>query len=155
VRPKHEKTAAVGLERQGFDVYVPLHRVRRRWSDRIKEVDEVLFSPYIFCRFSREQRMRVLNSASVDAIVGFGKTDAPVSDDEIAAIRTLLASGRPLMPWPYLRIGQHVAIEHGPLAGMRGVVVRDDKSWRVAVSVEALGRSIAVELDRDMIHGRQ
>jgi hypothetical protein len=44
-----------------------------------------------------------------------------------------------------------VAIERGPLAGLRGVVLRDQDSWRVVVSVEALDRSLAVEVDRDMI----
>jgi transcription antitermination factor NusG len=152
VRPKHEKAAALNLGHQGFEEYVPLHRVRRRWSDRVKELDAVLFPGYIFCRFPRHDRLRVLNSPSVESIVGFGKTDIPVDETEIQAVRTLVASGRPLAPWPFLRIGQNVAIENGPLAGVRGVVLRDQNSWRVVVSVDALDRSIAVEVDRDMIH---
>lgn len=152
VRPKHEKAAALNLGRQGFEEYVPLHRVRRRWSDRVKELDAVLFPGYIFCRFPRHDRLRVLNSPSVESIVGFGKTDIPVDEAEIQAVRTLVASGRPLAPWPFLRIGQNVAIETGPLAGVRGVVLREQDSWRVVVSVDALDRSIAVEVDRDMIH---
>jgi len=151
VRPKHEKAAAISLGRQGFEEFVPVHRVRRRWSDRVKDVDAVLFPGYIFCRFPRHDRLRVLNSPSVESIVGFGKTDIPVDDAEIHAVRTLVASGRPLAPWPFLRIGQNVAIESGPLAGVRGVVLRDPDSWRVVVSVEALDRSIAVEVDRDVI----
>jgi transcription antitermination factor NusG len=151
VRPKHEKTAAFNLVRQGFEEFVPLHRVRRRWSDRIKELDAVLFPGYIFCRFSSHQRLRVLNSPGVESIVGCGKKDVPVDDAEIGAVRLLIASGRPLAPWPYLRIGQNVAIESGPLAGLRGVVLRDENAWRVVVTVEALDRSIAIELDREMI----
>jgi transcription antitermination factor NusG len=151
VRPKHEKAAAVNLGRQGFEEYVPVHRVRRRWSDRVKELDAVLFPGYIFCRFPRHDRLRVLNSPSVESIVGFGKTDIPVDDAEIQAVRALVASGRPLAPWPFLRIGQNVAIDSGPLAGLRGVVLRDQDSWRVVVSVEALDRSVAVQVDRDMI----
>jgi transcription antitermination factor NusG len=151
VRPKHERVAAHNLERQGFEEYVPLHRVRRRWSDRVKNLDAVLFPGYIFCRFARDERWQVLNSPGVESIVGFGKTDVPVDDAEIAAVRALIASGRPLANWPFLRIGQNVAIESGPLAGLRGVVLRDETAWRVVVSVEALDRSIAVELDRDMI----
>ena len=101
----------------------PLHRVRRRWSDRVKDLDAVLFPGYIFCRFPREERLRVLNSPGVESIVGFGRTDVPVDDAEIAAVRTLIASGRPLAHWPFLRIGQNVTIESGPLAGLRGVVL--------------------------------
>ena len=151
VRPKHERTAALNLGRQGFEEYVPLHKVRRRWSDRVKELETVLFPGYIFCRFAPAERTRVLNAPGVESILGFGKTDVPVDDSEIAAVKTLIAAGRPLAPWPYLRIGQHVAIENGPLAGLRGVVLRDETSWRVVVSVEALDRSISVQVDRGMI----
>jgi transcription antitermination factor NusG len=152
VRPKHEKATALNLRRHGFEEYVPLHRVRRRWSDRVRVVETALFPSYIFCRFPRHDRLRVLNSPGVESIVGFGKTDIPVDEAEIQAVRTLVASGRPLAPWPFLRIGQSVAIESGPLAGLRGVVLREQDSWRVVVSVEALDRSIAVEVDREMVN---
>jgi transcription antitermination factor NusG len=52
---------------------------------------------------------------------------------------------------PFLRIGQSVLIERGPFAGIRGIVLRDESAWRVVVSVEALDRSIAVELDREVL----
>jgi transcription antitermination factor NusG len=151
VRAKHEKAAALNLGRHGFEEYVPLHSVRRRWSDRVRVVETALFPSYIFCRFPSHDRLRVLNSPGVESIVGFGKTDIPVDDAEIQAVRTLIASGCPLAPWPFLRIGQRVTIASGPLAGLRGVVLRDQDSWRVVVSVEALDRSLAVEVDRDMI----
>jgi transcription antitermination factor NusG len=152
VRPRHERTAAINLKCQGFEGYVPEHKVQRRWSDRVKKMDAILFPGYIFCRFERKDRMRVLNSPSVESIVGFGKVDIPVEDAEIQAVRALVASGRPLSAWPFLRIGQNVVIESGLLAGLRGVVLRDHGSWRVVVSVEALDRSIAVEVDWDMVH---
>lgn len=151
VRPKHEKTVATNLSRLGFDEYVPLHQVRRSWSDRVKVLDAPLFPGYIFCRFTYSERLRVLNSPGVESIVGFGKTDVPVDDSEIAAVRTLVASGKPLAHLPFLRVGQRVLIERGPLAGIRGVVLRDESAWRVVVSVEALDRSIAVEVDREVL----
>ncbi len=151
VRPKHEKVVAGNLSKLGFDEYVPLQRVRRLWSDRVKVLDAPLFPGYIFCRFTYPDRLRVLNSPGVESIVGFGKTDVPVEDSEIAAVRTLVASGKPLAHLPFLRIGQSVLIESGPLAGVRGVVLRDESAWRVVVSVEALDRSIAVEVDREVL----
>jgi transcription antitermination factor NusG len=151
VRPKHEKTVATNLSKLGFDGYLPIHQVRRRWSDRVKLLDTPLFPGYLFCRFAYSDRLRVLNSPGVESIVGFGKTDVPVEDSEIAAVRTLVASGKPLAHLPFLRIGQNVVIERGPLAGIRGVVLRDESAWRVVVSVEALDRSIAVEVDREVL----
>jgi transcription antitermination factor NusG len=117
----------------------------------MKELEAVLFPGYIFCRFSYSERLRVLNTPGVASIVGFGKTDIAVAESEIAAVRALTASGKPLMPWPYLRIGQGVTIEGGPLSGLRGVVLRRPDGWRVVVSVEALDRSIAMEVDRETL----
>ncbi len=136
---------ATHLSRLGLDEYVPLKRVRRQWSDRVKELDAPLFPGYIFCRFSYAERLRVLNSPGVQSAVG------SVEDAEIEAVRTLVSSGRPLAHLPFLRIGQSVSIEKGPFAGIRGVVLRDESAWRVVVSVEALDRSIAVEVDREVL----
>ena len=151
VRPKHEITVATNLSKLGFDEYVPLHRVRRLWSDRIKVLETPLFPGYIFCRFTYADRLRVLNSPGVESVVGFGKKDSPVNESEIEAVRTLVATGKPLAHLPFLRIGQDVLIERGPMAGVRGVVLRDESAWRVVVSVEALERSIAVEVDREVL----
>ena len=151
VRPKHERAVATNLSTLGFDEYVPLQKVRRRWSDRVKILEAPLFPGYIFCRFTYAERLRVLNSPGVESVVGFGKTDVPVEDSEIDALRILVATGKPLAHLPFLRIGQSVQIERGPLAGIRGVVLRDETAWRVVVSVEALDRSIAVEVDREVL----
>jgi transcription antitermination factor NusG len=145
VRPKQERSAAMNLSRLGLDEYVPLQKVRRQWSDRVKELDAPLFPGYIFCGFTYCERPRVLNSPGVESIVG------AVDDSEIATLRTLVASGKPLAHLPFLRVGQKVSIESGPLAGIRGVVLREESSWRVVVSVEALDRSIAVEVDREVL----
>src|ERR1019366_4514232 len=139
VRPNHEHAATRGLGNQGFETYLPVYRARKRWSDRVRETDAVLFPGYVFCRFGLPEKLRVLQSAGVRSIVGSGNQAAPVEEDEISAVRALLASGRAIAPWPYLRIGQNVVIEHGPLASLRGVIVRTKTSWRVVVSVEALG----------------
>ena len=62
-------------------------------------------------------------------------------------IQALLASGYPVQPWQYLRVGERVRIEEGPLAGVQGTLLREKSSLRVVVNVEVLQRSIAVEID--------
>jgi transcription antitermination factor NusG len=155
VRPNHEQTAESGLVCRGLEAYLPRQRVRRRWSDRIKETEAVLFPGYVFCRFDYADRLHVLNSPGVRSIVAMGREPAPVEESEISAIRALVASGRPILPWPYVRIGQEVVIRDGPLASLRGVVLRIKDAWRVVVSVEALSCSVAVELDVDLVAPRK
>lgn len=147
VKPNHEHTTARALLNQDFEAYLPVHRVRRQWSDRIKEIEAVLFPGYVFCRFDYASRLRVLHSPGVRSIVGAGRDASPVDDAEIDSIRALIASRRPILPWPFLRAGERVAIRCGPLANLRGIIVRVKDSLRAVVSVEALSCSVAVEVD--------
>lgn len=151
VGPSHERRAERSLVNQGFEAYLPVYRVNRRWSDRVKRIDAVLFPGYVFCRFAYPDRLRVLSSPGVRSVVTTGRDPAPVDEDEISAVRALLASGRPLLPWPYLQIGQRVVIRDGQFASLRGVIVRSKDGWRVVVSVEALSCSVAIEVDADQV----
>lgn len=151
VKPRHEKAAAEQLNRKGIESYVPLYRARRRWSDRWKEVELCLFPGYVFSRYGFDRRMDVLKVPSVQSVVGFGGKEEPVPDTEIEAVQSILQSGRPVLPWEYLEVGQRVRIVEGSMEGVEGLLVRKKDSWRVVVSVEMLRRSVAVEIDRDMI----
>lgn len=151
VKPRHEKAAAQYLTGKRLESFLPLYRSQRRWSDRKKVVELCLFPGYVFCRFGYEHRLEVLKIPSVTSIVGFGGQPASVPDAEIQAIQTIIASGRPAGPWPYLTAGRRVRIEHGPLTGLEGILTREKDAWRVVVSVELLRRSVAVEIDREMI----
>lgn len=151
VRPNHERAVERALRNQELEAFLPMQTVRRQWSDRVKRMEAVLFPGYVFCRFVFADRMRVLNSPGVRWIVCHGSDPAPVLDSEIASIRQLLASGRPIVPAPYLRVGQKVVIRDGALASLRGVVTRIKDAWRVVVSVDAINCAVAIEVDADAI----
>jgi transcription antitermination factor NusG len=148
VKPQHERSTFNALTSKGLEALLPLYRARRYWSDRIKQLDSPLFPGYVFCRFAFDRRLAVLTTPGVTSVVGFGKTPSPVSDDEIAGILAVIAAGCPVEPWPFLRVGQRVRIEHGALAGLEGILAQAKDSWRVVLNVELLQRSIAVEINR-------
>jgi len=150
-KPRFERTTARYLHLKGFEELAPACRIRHRWSDRFKEMEQQLFPGYIFCQFTADQRLTVLTTPGVLSIVGFGKQLAPVDDSEIAAIRAIIESGARAWPWPYLRIGQRIRIENGCLQGVSGTLVRENDFWRVVVNIEILQRAVAVEIDRDLI----
>ena len=151
VKPRHEKTAAWALHNKGYEEFLPLYRSRRRWSDRIKELDIPLFAGYVFCRFDPEERLPVLTSPGIVSIVGMGKIPAPVAEAEIAALQAVVRSGLRAEPWPFLRIGHGVRIELGPLAGLEGILSDFKSRQRLVVSVTLLQRSVAVEIDRGWV----
>ncbi|MBI4875543.1 MAG: hypothetical protein HY822_12990 [Acidobacteria bacterium] len=151
VRSNYERTTSTILRGKGFDEFAALYPTKRRWSDRLKGMLVPLFPGYIFCRFNPLNRLPIVSTPGVVHIVGLGNEPEPVEESEIAALRTLVFSGLPACPWPFLREGQRVEVQYGSLAGVEGVVVRVKNHVRLVLSVTLLQRSVAVEIDRDWI----
>ena len=147
VRTRHEAAVADQLSGQGYDRFLPLYKVRKRWSDRIKEVDAPLFPGYLFCRFNPHDRLPILKTPGVIQIVGFQSGPAAVDESEIRSIQSLVAAGVPHQPWPFLAAGDRVRIESGPLLGLEGILTEVRSSYRFVLSVTLLQRSVAVEID--------
>lgn len=150
-RPNREKLVASLLSRKGFTVFLPLYSTRRRWSDRYKNIQSALFPGYVFCRFDPWRRMPILTTAFVHSIVGFGDSLAEVDETEIQAVQAIVNSGLGVEPWPYLRAGERVRINSGPLFGVEGIFLETKNRSRVVVSVTLLQRSVAVEIDRSWV----
>jgi transcription antitermination factor NusG len=150
-KARRERAASQYLRDKGFEAFSPIYHTRRRWSDRLKEVELCLFPGYVFCRFSYQERLQVLGTPGIASVVRCAKVPAPVPDAEIASIRTMVRSGRPVEPWPYLRVGEQVRIGQGCLEGLCGALAYEKGCWRVVVNVELLQRSVAVEVDREAV----
>jgi transcription antitermination factor NusG len=145
-----ERHVAEMLRGKGYEEFVPSYRARRKWADRYKETDLPLFPGYVFCRFDPFRRLPILVTPGVVQVVGNGRVPAPIDDSEIEAIRAA-ASSSGVEPWPYLKVGERVRIESGPLTGLEGILQEVEKSCRIVISVSLLQRSVAVEVDRDRV----
>ncbi len=84
-------------------------------------------------------------------MVGYGKAPTPVPDLEIQRIRTIVQSGLLIKPWPFLEVGQRVLIEHGPLAGIEGILDELKGQCRLIVSIHLLQRSVSAEVERSWV----
>ncbi|MBV8435930.1 MAG: UpxY family transcription antiterminator [Silvibacterium sp.] len=147
VKPQHEFTVQQGLAAKGLEAYAPAYWTARRWSDRVKKLQQALFPGYVFCHFSATSRTPVLRTPGVRSIVSFGAEPAPIPAAQLASIQQMLASNYPVEPWPFLQVGQLVRIGEGSLTGLEGILVHCRNANRVVVSIELLQRSVAVEVD--------
>src|SRR5438477_5660555 len=151
IKSNFEKVVATILEAKGLEVYCPSFRSRRRWSDRVKEIEEPLFPGYVFCRFDPNNRLPILTTPGVVSIVGVARTPAPIAEDEIRTVQRIVASGLQARPWPFLQVGQRVVIEKGALAGTEGILLELKNRYRIVVSISLLQRSIAAELHIEVV----
>jgi transcription antitermination factor NusG len=147
VRGHYEKSVADKLHGAGYDVLLPLYKCRRRWSDRIKEFEAPLFPGYLFARFDALDRLPILKTTGIIQIVSSNHVPLPVDESEISAVQTIVASGVPSQPWPFLHIGNRIRIESGPLTGLEGILVAFKGKHRLLISVSLLQRSVVAEID--------
>jgi transcription antitermination factor NusG len=148
VRSNCEKAVLAALTGKGHEAFLPTYRSRRRWSDRYKEVETPLFPGYAFCRFDALRRLPILTTPGIVSIVGSSAGPIAIEEREIESVRAMVSSGLMIGPWPFLREGQFVAVESGPLAGVEGIIVSVKSQFRLVVSITLLQRSVAVEIDR-------
>ena len=147
VRSRSEQMATTALAGKGYKPFLPVYKVARRWTDRVKQVEVPLFPGYVFCRFDPQRRLPILVTPGVVYVVGFGRVPAPIDEAEIDAILAVTNAGLPAQPWPFTREGDKVAIRQGPLRGIEGVVSRCQSGQRLILSVTMLQRSVSVEID--------
>jgi transcription antitermination factor NusG len=80
-------------------------------------------------------------------IVGTPKGPIPIEDAEVAAVQTIIESGLPSHPWPFLQVGKRVRVDGGALRGLEGILSKFKGRHRIVVSVALLQSSVALEID--------
>ncbi|HLY63851.1 MAG TPA: UpxY family transcription antiterminator [Terriglobia bacterium] len=150
-RHQHEKTVARFLSDKGFETFLPVLTVVRRWKDRTKELSLPLFPCYVFLWGTLRRRIEIVTTPGFHSFVGFGDQPVSIPQEEIEAVRQALTSGSSVEPYPFLRYGDRVRINSGPLEGIEGILLRKKNTYRLVLSVELLEKSVAVEVDAYLV----
>jgi transcription antitermination factor NusG len=148
-RARHEKMVAERLSEQGLPNFLPIVRETHRWSDRKRVVELPLFSCYVFVRMTAgaRDRLQVCRTNGVLQVVGSRGEGIPIPEEQIEAVRSLLAEQLPWSEHPFLKIGQRVRICGGSLDGVEGILLARNGDRTLVVSVDAIQRSIAVRIE--------
>jgi len=89
-KPRWEKKVHRLLQEKGIESYCPLNKVHRKWSDRIKIVEEPLFKSYVFVKIREHDKTQVrMTHGVVNFVYWLGKP-ALIKDREIDIIRRFL-----------------------------------------------------------------
>ena len=147
-KPRHEKTVEKELLKKEFEVYLPLLKQRRKWSDRKKWVEFPLFRSYIFVKTEIKNALFVLQTLGVVKVVKFGGEVAVIQNDSIQAIKLMIEGGYNPEATDYFVKGDPVEVKDGPLKGLVGEVIRVDNHDRLLVRVDAIQHSVSVQINR-------
>jgi transcription antitermination factor NusG len=137
-----EKKVEQRLRDIGVEVFLPVHRCKRRWSDRVKVVEMPLFKSYVFVRYPEYRLRELLLVYGVSRVVYYLHRPAIVREDEISAIKKFLQIA---VDREIIVEGDKVEIIAGALESKKGEVLKVDKG-AVILRLEELGAKICVSL---------
>jgi transcription antitermination factor NusG len=98
-----------------------------------------------------KERLPILITPGIVSIIGFGNEPTPIDEAEIEAVRLLSELGFVTEPCLYLREGQRIRINSGPLKGLEGILLKKKSDWRMLVSITLLQRSVSAQIDSEWV----
>jgi transcription antitermination factor NusG len=150
-KPRWEKKVYGLLAENGFEAYCPLNRVRKKWSDRLKWVEEPLFKSYVFVKVAEEEaaRVRMVNGV-VNFVYWLGKP-AIIRNKEIEIIHKFLSEYDEVQVVPLeLRTDSRITIVQGALMDKKATVVKVLNN-KVRVVIESIGYSLVATIDKSNV----
>lgn len=144
---RHEKAVRERLCKKGYEEFLPTFICTSQWSDRTKKIEAPLFPGYCFARFENCELFDVLQVPGVCYVVGSGGQPESIPGEEIEALRKLMTSAVSYSPHQSIAEGMLVQIARGPLAGIRGRLMRQDSGHYVIIGVDLikLGARVKVQ----------
>ena len=153
-RCHHEARVTKQLEAKNFSVLFPKYKTWSRRKDRKKIIELPLFPGYVFVQTepSYDRFLDILRTFGVAYIVGKYGRPEPINHEEMRSLLILLSAPQKVTPHPFIKNGDRVIVVEGLFKGAIGYVLNiNRKKCKLVVSIELLGRSVAVGISTDMV----
>lgn len=151
VHSRAEKRVYAYLTDRGYEAYLPLVVKMKKWSDRMKQVEEPLFKSYLFVRVDIRKYFDVLNIPGVTKFVSFERKAVVVPQNQINAIKKYCndyTDGEEEVKETEFHEGQLVRITNGAMAGLIGRLAPIESKKRLVVFIESVGHYLPINISR-------
>jgi transcription antitermination factor NusG len=148
-KPRWEKKVYKSLQQKNIEAYCPLNKVKRKWSDRIKTIEEPLFKSYVFVKVAELEKTAVRFVDGVLNFVYWNGKPAVVKDEEIIEIMKFLSEYEDVQVTSIdIKPADKVMLNSGVMMGATGRVLRVLGSNTVEVRIESLGFLLTAKFDK-------
>lgn len=128
-------------------IYLPMTKEVKVWSDRKKTVSVPLFKNYIFVKHDESGFNNIKKMPGFVQYIRFGQYPSVVPDDQIKIIKMILAEDEFAMSQSKTLVkGDKVRIISGPMTDLEGILIKDQKNLKVAIEIKHLDRSLQVHV---------
>jgi transcription antitermination factor NusG len=144
---RHEKRVAAHCDRIAIEHFLPLYTWRRSWKNRTTvDLQMPLFPNYIFVQLSADDHGPLMRLPGVLSTVGNAAGPVAIQDSEMEVLRRIMDC-KAIEPHAYITAGDKVRVKAGPLEGIVGVVLRKGNGLRFIVTLDLIGKSVALDIE--------
>ena len=151
-KPRWEKKVNTSLVNKGIEAYCPFNKVRRKWSDRMKTIEEPLFKSYVFVKVEDAGMTEVRFVDGVLNYVYWNGKPAIVREEEIIEIKKFMSEYEDVeVSSIELKPADAVVLNAGVMMGATGRVMRMMGNNTVEVRIDSLGFILTAKFDKKTV----
>ncbi len=149
-RARQEPLAAMNLEAQQFEIFLPQILKTVRHARRMRVVKAAVFPGYLFIRMDPAQhRWRSVNGTiGVSRLLTGSEGPMPAPIGVVEALMSYIDDQGYCQLSRDLVAGQHVRVVKGPFVSLMGEVLSMDDKGRTRVLLEIMGGKVVTALER-------
>lgn len=151
-RYKSEKVVSQFLNQKEIENYLPLQKVVRRYTRKIKTHNLPLIPCYIFVRIVKKEYVPVLETENVVKFLRFSKNLLSIPEEEIDILRRVVGDGEEVeAEVGVYHEGDLVEVVGGKLTGLKGRLVEKQGKKQMLIELENVGYTLRMNIDVSLL----
>lgn len=147
-RSRQEKKVAFLYEREGIECFIPSIKERRKWSDRVKIVDKILFTSYVFVKLEKFSYDKIFVTGVVKYLKNPDNTPKIVSEEVITSIKDwILKNQEKDIKIEFFKKGDSIEFDSLYFKNQKGVI-QEVKKNKLIILIEHTGIRLSISKDK-------
>ncbi len=147
-RYKREKVVNRRLQEKGIQTYLPLQKVTRHYTRKVKHLEIPLLSCYIFTKITSKERVPVLEDQDVVRFVQTGPELIAIPEEQMETLRRVVGEGQELqVQTSDFLPGDEVEVIGGQLTGLSGTLVEKEGQKFFVVDLDFIDTRLQMKID--------
>ncbi len=153
---KREKMVHRQLRAKGVEVYLPLQKVTRRYTRKVKHLELPLINCYVFVKITQPEYVTVLETENVLKFIRFSKNLLAIPEAEIQLMRRIIGEQLDFTVEPATFVeGEVVEVIGGELTGLEGKLVAQQGKQEFLVELTNVGYQFRMAIDPKLLRRKK
>ncbi|MCR9054232.1 UpxY family transcription antiterminator [Phaeodactylibacter xiamenensis] len=152
---KREKMVAGRLKKKGIEHFLPLQKVTRKYTRKVKHLELPLINCYLFVKIKKSEYIRVVETQDVLNFVRLSKNLISIPETEIDVLRLVVGENIEVEAQESRSLslcnGDEVEILGGSLTGMKGILLNQKNEKNFVIELENMGYSLIMDIDPSLL----